>query len=62
MRNVPNVLGALVLLIAGGIHLYRYFEKVPVKFGEFDVPMEWSLPSGVLLILIALWMLVVIRK
>ena len=62
MKNIPNLLGALILVLGGIAHLGRYLKQWPITVDEFVVPISWSLPAGILMLLIGLWMLLVLKK
>ncbi len=50
-------ISAAIFFLAGVAHLVRYGFETPLLIGTFAVPVFWSLPTALVLLLLAIWIL-----
>ena len=50
-------ISASIFFLVGILHLVRYALETPLLIGTFTVPVFWSLPAAVVVLLLAIWIL-----
>lgn len=60
-KSALNVSGIIFLVVAV-LHAWRYLLKVPVNFGQTQIPLELSFAGAVAGFSLALWMFAAARK
>lgn len=50
-------ISAGIFFLVGILHLLRYVFETPLLIGTFTVPVFWSLPAAIVMLLLAIWIL-----
>lgn len=56
MKDLALNVAGFIFIIVAGLHFYRYFIKLPVRLGEYLVPLDSSLYAGIIVLILAIWM------
>jgi hypothetical protein len=62
MKNTALFVSGVLMLAVGCLHFYRYKMATPVTFGTFNVPVEWSMYGGIVMVVLALWMFIAAKR
>jgi len=56
MQKKPLMVSGSIFLAVALMHVWRYLLKIPVTFGETQIPLGLSFAGAVVAFLLALWM------
>lgn len=62
MRKSPLYVAAAIFAVVALAHWLRFFLESAVVVDGFSVPVFWSLPAAIVLVLLAAWMIVAGRR